>query len=252
MNNPFAKESNAILQVLKDAYSKLELIQMHPDAVWLKQKTMMDMKRNIAALSIQLGIDLPDDENNEVVDHSQPIKKLFGKVIGEKPAKIESITNSDEINEVEMGEKAKELYNRFILASVEDIISTISVEDIYAVADLAGVDYDVIPEQAKPDFVESIKQAIKEKQLPASGSENDGGKKEDPAITELRNKRDALYDKFNDMEMDQILDKIPDIEVRAVAKKAGLPVTDVNPKKIDQKFVNQIKEAIKKQKAIDA
>lgn len=69
----------------------------------------------------------------------------------------------------------------------------------------------------------------------------------DIEMQELKAKVEDMYGKFATTESDQLYDTLSDIEVRAVAKKAGLPVTDKTPKRIDITFINQIKDAIIKQ-----
>lgn len=262
MNNPFEKEASAVLDILKVAYDQIKAINFHQDAIWLKQKAMMDIKRNISSLSIQLGIEI-DVDGDDVIgapreDHSKPIVKIMGRVIGEDKAtaQLPSITNSEAISEIETGERAKELYARFTGLTVEDILNTIPVKDIYAVADIAGVDYDVIPEVATAEFIESIIKAIQESGIDKTevntGDTAATTTSANPELDELKRKRDELYKIFAETETDQLIDKYPDIEVRAVAKKAGLPVTETNPAKISVKFINQIKDAIKKQKELDA
>lgn len=64
---------------------------------------------------------------------------------------------------------------------------------------------------------------------------------------ELKAKAEEIYGTFAITESDQLYDTLSDTEVRAVAKKAGLPVSDKSPKRIDIAFINQIKDAIIKQ-----
>ena len=68
---------------------------------------------------------------------------------------------------------------------------------------------------------------------------------------ELKLKVDELYPKFLITEADHLIDSLTDIEIRGVAKKAGIPVTETEPAKIDSKFITQIKTAIKKKAEIE-
>lgn len=69
---------------------------------------------------------------------------------------------------------------------------------------------------------------------------------DDLMANELQEGVDEYYDKFLDIETDQILDTLEDMVIRGIGKTAGLPVTDVSPKRVDSKFVNRIKDAITK------
>jgi hypothetical protein len=72
------------------------------------------------------------------------------------------------------------------------------------------------------------------------------------AAKELKLKVDQLYPEFANIETDAILDTYAEIEIRGVAKRAGLPVTETHPSKIDADFVNQVKEAIRKKAELEA
>jgi len=72
------------------------------------------------------------------------------------------------------------------------------------------------------------------------------------AANELKLKVDQLYPDFVNIETDAILDTYAEIEIRGVAKRAGLPVTETHPTKIDAAFVNQVKEAISKKEQLEA
>lgn len=75
---------------------------------------------------------------------------------------------------------------------------------------------------------------------------------EEIALDELRQEVDNLYGRFIATPTDDLLDRESDIALRGVAKKAGLPVTDKSPKKVDAKFIETIKEAIKKKAEIES
>jgi len=64
------------------------------------------------------------------------------------------------------------------------------------------------------------------------------------AAEELKSKVDALEPLFVKIESDKILDEHSDLVIRGVAKRAGLPVTEDNPKKIDIKYIDEIKKAL--------
>lgn len=73
----------------------------------------------------------------------------------------------------------------------------------------------------------------------------------DIEFLEIEKKRDDLYDSFLEMETDKIKDDQPELIIRGVAKKAGIPVTNTLPEKITTEFIDQVKDAIKKKKQID-
>lgn len=70
------------------------------------------------------------------------------------------------------------------------------------------------------------------------------------ALEELRQEVDNLFTRFVATPTEDLLDRESDIALRGVAKKAGLPVTETSPKKVDAKFVEKIKEAITKAEEI--
>lgn len=71
-------------------------------------------------------------------------------------------------------------------------------------------------------------------------------------VNELRIQRDEVYNRFIVTPTDDLLDSLDEMIIRAVAKRAGLPVTETNPKKITAKYVEQIKAAIQKNMDIAA
>lgn len=75
---------------------------------------------------------------------------------------------------------------------------------------------------------------------------------EDIAADEIRAVVDQLYPEFLNIDTASIVDKHSDIEIRAVAKRAGIPVTEKSPKHANAKFVEQIKAAIIKKNEIEA
>jgi hypothetical protein len=71
------------------------------------------------------------------------------------------------------------------------------------------------------------------------------------AAAELKTTLDALYPKFNSIDTPQLLDSYSDLELRGIAKMAGMQVTESKPKKIDARYVERIKEAITMKAEID-
>ena len=66
------------------------------------------------------------------------------------------------------------------------------------------------------------------------------------AAEELKATIERLLPEFPGLENEAILDTYSDLEIRGIAKKVGLPVTETNPAKIDSKFIDTVKAAIKK------
>lgn len=62
---------------------------------------------------------------------------------------------------------------------------------------------------------------------------------------ELRKTRDAVWETFLDRPSDELLDSVDDIVLRAVAIKAGIPVTEENPDRLTIAFIDEIKQKIK-------
>jgi len=67
---------------------------------------------------------------------------------------------------------------------------------------------------------------------------------------ELKAKLPALIEAFLAEDTDLIVDNFADIEVRAIAKEAGLPVTEHEPDKIDAAFIEVVKKAWAEKKSI--
>lgn len=69
---------------------------------------------------------------------------------------------------------------------------------------------------------------------------------------ELQAEVDQLWENLKTLETDKILDSYSELAIRGCGKKAGLPVTESSPKKVDAKFIGQILEAIAQQEKIAA
>lgn len=75
-------------------------------------------------------------------------------------------------------------------------------------------------------------------------------KADENEAVEIKKQVDELEPLFLEIESDKLVDEHSDIVLRGIAKRAGLPVTEENPKTITVKYINQIKEAIKKNKEL--
>lgn len=72
---------------------------------------------------------------------------------------------------------------------------------------------------------------------------------QDSAGRELVSKTDKLYPDFINIPNDNIRDSYPNVEILAVAKKAGLPVTEDT--KVNNTLIDEIKKAIKKKALLE-
>ena len=95
-------------------------------------------------------------------------------------------------------------------------------------------------------FIQDIKDAMKKAaELKAAGNPETDTTTED-AAKELQLKVDNLFPMFSDLTNEQILADHEEVVIRSVAKLAGLPWTDEDPKKITSKNITAIKDAMKK------
>jgi len=242
----FQKETSQIVTILDEAYAKIDKIN-NPAMHWLKSKILMDIKRHSNALKMQLGVDVPN-ENKKI--HAEPITKLFGKEITGKPSSPQDVNkpfndSSFDVEQKELRIKVDELYPRFLITSSDHLMDSLSDIEIRGVAKKAGLPVtETNPKTINTGYIDQIKEAI-QKQIAPVGPETRTD--EEIKLDELRASINKLYSEFETIENKAILDTYSDIEIRGVAKKAGLPVTETNPKKLDSKFLDQVKEAIKKQ-----
>jgi hypothetical protein len=65
------------------------------------------------------------------------------------------------------------------------------------------------------------------------------------AAEELTRQVDTLLPEFLNIESGTLLDENPDMVLRGIAKRAGLPVTEEEPAKMSVKYIDEIKEALK-------
>ncbi len=73
---------------------------------------------------------------------------------------------------------------------------------------------------------------------------------EQPDVEALRERAQAAYNTFAERENTDLMVALTELDIRAVAKIAGLDVTPTNPKQIDALYIDKIKEAIKQQKLL--
>ena len=66
------------------------------------------------------------------------------------------------------------------------------------------------------------------------------------AAEELNDRINEVYPVFNTLANDEILDSHDEYVIRGIAIRAGLPVTENFPEKVDSSFIDSVKEAIQK------
>jgi hypothetical protein len=72
-----------------------------------------------------------------------------------------------------------------------------------------------------------------------------------PDVEALRKKAEEAYSTFCERKNADLLEGLTDLELRAVAKMAGMDVSITEPAKIDSQFITKIKAAIQRKKEID-
>jgi hypothetical protein len=72
------------------------------------------------------------------------------------------------------------------------------------------------------------------------------------ATQELDQEVNAIYDGFAERETDELIDSLTDLQIRGVAKAAGLEVTETKPSHMTPSFVEEIKAAIVKKQQTKA
>jgi antitoxin component of RelBE/YafQ-DinJ toxin-antitoxin module len=275
--SPFQKETSQIIEILDHAQKQIESIE-NPSIQWLKTKIVMDLKRHSNALKQNLGVDISSDLPKPKV---APLTKLFGKEITGKAPVVKDVNkpfrqSSFEVEQKELELKVSELYPRFLTTESDHLLDSLNDIEIRGVAKKAGLPVtETNPKKIDVTFINQIKDAIRLQIKPEGVQENlqvDGNSEnsvdtpneptsqsnepdlrsdEQKVLDKLRKDVSKLYSVFETLENKSILDTYGDIEIRGVAKKAGLPVTETNPKKIDNKFLEQIKAAIKKQAELE-
>lgn len=66
----------------------------------------------------------------------------------------------------------------------------------------------------------------------------------------LRETAAVIYETFPEQDPKELIERLSDMELRAVAKMAGLQVTSTQPAKITVAFIEKVKDAIVKQKEL--
>lgn len=250
--HPFQAEISEILGHLQEAHAKIEAVH-NQEILLLRNKILQNLKREIDILKLQLGIE-PDLNRPPMINpHAGPLKRMFGKDITpavNRPAADVNKPFHQTVEDVELAElrlKADELYPKFLSASSDHLLDSVSDIEIRAVAKKAGLPVtETNPDRITTAYIDQIKTAIQQQN---AGKDVD---LTDKNIDEPGKKIDALYSEFTTIENKEILEVYSDPEIREVALMAGLPVTAKTPAKIDAKFLNQIKNAIKKQLELNA
>lgn len=247
--HPFQAEISEILNTLTEAHAKIEAVH-NQEILLVRNKILQNLKREIDILKLQLGIE-PDLNLPPIVNpHSGPLKKMFGKDIttnGTRPTADVNKPFHQTVEDVELAElrlKADELYPKFLSASSDHLLDSVSDIEIRAVAKRAGLPVtETNPARITTDYIDQIKEAIRQQ---------NSANVDDSLAEWIDTPGKDLYDLFLTTDNKDIIETYTDPQIREVARKAGLPVTDKSPAKIDGKFLNQIKNAIKKQSELNA
>lgn len=259
----FLKEISLIIGALSEASAKIESIDNH-DMHLLKTKIAMDLKRHIDALKLQIGID--PGTTAAQVEIAAPLTKMFGKDVtpGAKPT-LQDVNKPgkqtvEDVESAELRLKADELYPRFISTPSDHLLDSVSDIEIRAVAKRAGLPVtETSPDRITTTYIEQIKSAIQRQISTATLADENKSpgepnapstfiSDEDKELAEIR----TLYKEFESIDKSVLLENTKELHIRAVAKIAGLPVTETSPKKIDGKFIEQVKTAIKKKAELEA
>lgn len=252
--SPFHKENSAIIDILDHAQKQIMAVD-NPQIDWLKQKILMDLKKHSSALKMNMGIDVSPDVPKP---SGGPLKKMFGKeiTVTAPPRPQNPIApfseSSFEISEKELAEKVDYLYPRFLSTPLDQLIDSLSDIEIRGVAKKAGLPVtEDEPKKITTQFVDQIVKAIQAQGVFANAGvlpvNFDELSEEEKELAVLKADVDKLYDVLEELSNKEILESYSELQIRGVAKKAGLPVTEDEPAKIVSTFITQIKEAKAKQ-----
>jgi hypothetical protein len=102
---------------------------------------------------------------------------------------------------------------------------------------------------------QAIQGHVRKKFPPLTPAPVKPGEQRSPATLvgeELSLEVNAIYEGFTERENDEIIDSLTDLQIRGVAKKAGMEVTETKPERLTNSFIDEIKESIKKKAASQA
>lgn len=252
------------VDVLKSAYSSIDKIITDPNIRFLKSKLLGAIQREANALAMQIGVSAISTEEQTGVAH-KPLKTFFGRPItsgvkgsyarSEKQEVVKTLT-ADEIASAELKAAAEILYPQFSSIESDTIVDTYSDIEIRAVAKMADLPVtETNPKVINVEYVDKIKEAIAQKNLPEINDNGNVGEvitaainttDEDVKLSELRQTAQKLFEAIPTMEPKDVIESYADLEIRAVAKMAGITVTEDSPKNITAAFINSIKKAIAK------
>lgn len=260
--HPFQAELTEILNTLQEAHAKIEAVH-NQEMLLVRNKILQNLKREIDILKLQLGIE-PDIHTPAVINpHAGPIKKLFGKDVTAQPNKTVDVNkpfhqSAQDVAFAELKLKADELYPKFLSTSSDHLLDSVSDIEIRAVAKKAGLPVtETNPARITTEYIDTINKAIQQKN---SAHVDDDLPFVDMSTSQLPfvdtpfvdTPSQDLYTLFLTIDNKDLLETYTDPQIREVARKAGLPVTDKTPPKIEKKFLDQIKTAIKKQNELNA
>lgn len=261
--NPFQKETAEIAVILDEAAQKIAAID-NPEIAALKTKILMDLKRHSNSMKQNIGVDI--SQGTHVVAPA-PLRKMFGRVLGEAKQTPTNVSpeapfseSSFEVAEKELAARVEYLYPKFTSTPADQIIDSFTDIEIRGIAKKAGLPVtEDEPKKITAKFIDQVIAAINANppavNEPASDPLLDENKEpplpenfdqlsdEDKELAVVRKDVDTLYKAMDTLSNKTILEDYSNIEIRGIAKKAGLPVTEDEPAKLDSKFITQIKEA---------
>ena len=241
------------ISALEVCHEDISVALASSDIQPIRARILKDLSRNIQYLQMQVG------ELNDVpvptID-SEPITKMFGQEIvvdanaskaapDNQPMKVKHIVGPNEVEVEELLQKVEELYPKFRFIEDDAILDSYSELEIRSIAKRAGLPVtETEPKTINTAFIKEIKDAMDEKDRIVKLGEPGTDTTLEDAAKALSLKVDVLYPIFLETANETILADNEEIVIRGVAKRAGLPVTETEPKTITVKYIATIKKAI--------
>lgn len=218
-----------------------------------------------------------------------PLRSIMGVSIDKikRPERDPSRPYSRDVSEIEQKElaaKVEDAFLKFVTMEPDHVLDSMDELTIRGVAKKAGLPVtETKPNVINVAFVEKVKAAISandtaldetpdadtnanqgatqdENQNPdadAKDTEDESPSEEinEPAAPlseddQILANIDKLHSIFLGLRPKDVLESYPDIEIRGVARKAGLPVTETKPKKLTHQYVTSIQNQIRKNNEI--
>lgn len=290
--HPFVNEYTVMIAALTEASTKIASIDT-PELLLLRNKTVMELNRQINFMKVQLGIDIFQGPISVIQDDIKahvPLSKVLGKDVTKKLPVMDvnrpGRQTANDVEAVELQMKADELAPRFLSTSSDHLLDSVSDIEIRAVAKKYGLPVtENNPARITTSYIDEVRLAIQKANAsgfvpeasaqifpldnisldPSSGDTvqatiihkpGTNGVSTAQKLTSDEERELAeinlLYNNFLDLETGPLLTDGNHLHIRAVAKLAGLPVTLNSPKRIDGKFIEMVKTAIRKKADLEA